>query len=82
MPPQTLLDQVRKTIAVELGIDSQVLKLDSGLGLIQAWDSLAHVKIIVALEREHRIMFEFDELDKLDTVERLVSSIEKHALNR
>jgi acyl carrier protein len=43
-----------------------------------AWDSLAHVNIVFSIESELGIQFRADELDGLDSVEKLVDTAYAH----
>jgi acyl carrier protein len=43
-----------------------------------AWDSLAHVNILFSIESELGIQFRADELDDLDSLEKLVAAAEAH----
>jgi acyl carrier protein len=43
---------------------------------LESWDSLNHVRLIVALEREFGIEFSSSEIERLDDVGRLLDLIE------
>jgi acyl carrier protein len=43
-----------------------------------AWDSLAHVNLIFSVESELGIQFGPEELDALDSLERLVAAADAH----
>ena len=65
-----------------LGIISKILKVpvsilnqNSCLGNPSAWDSLAHTNIIIMIEKDFDISFEFDELDKITTIEAIIKSL-------
>lgn len=65
-----------------LEIISQVIKTpvsklneNSGLGLVEGWDSLKHTELILELENEFDISFDFDELDKIISVKEILSSL-------
>jgi acyl carrier protein len=47
----------------------------SGLNLVTGWDSLNHTILVLELENEFDISFDFDELDKIITVEAIVHSL-------
>jgi acyl carrier protein len=46
-------------------------------GDVEQWDSLTHINLIVALEREFRIKFTTGEVGKLKNVGELVSLIQR-----
>ena len=43
-----------------------------------AWDSLRHVEILLAIEGVCEVRFDEDEMGSLDTLEKLVQSVERH----
>jgi acyl carrier protein len=45
---------------------------------IAAWDSLAHVNLVFAIESELQIQFGADELGELDSLSKLVTAAEAH----
>lgn len=51
------------------------LNTGSGLGLVSGWDSLNHTTLIIELENEFDIAFDFDELDKIITVKAIIQSL-------
>ena len=46
------LDRARNLLAEVLGIDPAQVEDTAGMTTLAAWDSLAHVRIILRLERE------------------------------
>jgi acyl carrier protein len=58
-------------IASVLDIDSRVLTEDSGRGTVEAWDSLAHLNIIAAVEETYGVVFSSAEMRELTSVSRL-----------
>ena len=45
---------------------------------VAEWDSLKHVEILFALEDEFGVRFDEDELARLDSLESLTDSVERH----
>jgi acyl carrier protein len=65
-----------------IGIISRVIKTPasqltvlSGLDLVNGWDSLNHTILVIELENEFDISFDFDELDKIITVDAIIHSL-------
>ena len=69
--------KVREVVQEVLG-----RSLRAGEELLRAeeprWDSLAHVNLVFALEGELGIQFGAEELDALDSLERLITAAEAH----
>lgn len=45
---------------------------------LATWDSLAHVRIIVALEGDFGVMFDANEIEKFDTVGEIYHAVNNH----
>ncbi len=72
-----LLEELQSIVRKELDQpDLQVTAL-TAVGDIPDWDSLAHVRIIVAIESRFRIFFDPDEYTQFANVGEMVDSIVK-----
>jgi len=47
----------------------------SSAATIEAWDSLKHMSLIMALEQEFNVMFDDEQLIELITVEKIVTQL-------
>ncbi len=45
---------------------------------IKGWDSLVTINIIVAVEEQLKIKFSIDEITSINSVEDLITTVEKH----
>ncbi|GLR64653.1 acyl carrier protein [Marinospirillum insulare] len=72
----SLLEKVIDIVATTLKVNKDEISKDSGLGTIAKWDSLNHTNLVLELEDAFDIGFDFDELDKIITVEKIVASLE------
>lgn len=43
---------------------------------VDGWDSLAHIRIIVALEKEFHIQFSMKEMTEIHTIKNMIESIQ------
>ena len=66
-------------VASHIEIDRDKLTLDSGLGITTNWDSLKHTTLIIELEVQFDVSFNFDELDKLVTIKAIIESLSNKA---
>jgi acyl carrier protein len=62
-------------MAQVLGIEEEEIKDDSSMSNIEAWDSLRHVNLIIALEQEFGISFPDEEITNLTSVQLLIAEI-------
>ena len=71
----SLGDQVKQVVAKVIKVPEQNLSLDSGLGRTANWDSLNHTTLVLELEEEFDIAFDFDELDQIVTIRQILDSL-------
>jgi acyl carrier protein len=67
-------ERIRNVMAVVFGIEVDQIKDNAEPGLIETWDSLRHMNLIVALEEEFEINFTDNEITELLNLE-LINSI-------
>ncbi len=72
---QTILDGVQETLRKEFNDPTIVVTTDTTAEDIDGWDSLAHARVILALEERFGIMFPSARLFELDNVGDLVELI-------
>jgi acyl carrier protein len=73
--PVQVLQKVRSTIAVELEDNTLCIDQSTVIGELPGWDSVAHFRIMVALENDFGICFDLDEHTQFETVGQVVNSI-------
>ena len=72
-----ILQRLTKVISQVLGEENLALTPETTAEDVPGWDSLTHVSLIVAIEREFKIRFTSGEITKLENVgalRRLVES--------
>jgi len=77
MSPSSTLEQVRQVMEDVFDIDDLVITPATTAEDIEEWDSLSHIRLIVALERRLKIRFKNSELEGLMNVGDLVSVIDQ-----
>jgi acyl carrier protein len=73
----TELIQARAMLAEAIGAEPAGVPEDARLGVFERWDSLAHMRLILALEQRIGRLLDPDEavaIDSLDDVARLLNS--------
>ena len=58
-----------------LDIDDLILDNKTSASDIEEWDSLAHINLVVAIEREYKIKFGLGELQDLKNIEDMINII-------
>jgi acyl carrier protein len=70
-----LKERIRNVMSIVFGIEKVQVKDNSEPGLIENWDSLRHMNLIVALEEEFGITFSDDEITELLNMELIISIV-------
>lgn len=65
------LDEIRALVADVLGMRESRVTGDTGPGTEEAWDSLAHLTIVTAVEREYGVRFSMDEVRSIESIRHL-----------
>jgi acyl carrier protein len=58
--------------------ESIVIAPDSKASDVKGWDSVAHIRILIAVEQEFGIQFDTAEINALDNVGDLITLVGKH----
>jgi acyl carrier protein len=80
MSPAMILDQIRAIMSDVFDIDvDEPITADTTANDIEEWDSLSHIRLIVAIERRFKVKFKNSEIESLKRVGDLVALIEAKA---
>ena len=69
------MDRVKKVMAAVLSVDIETIGDDSSVDDMEAWDSLRHINLIIALEQEFGISLPDEEVASLTSVRLLTMAI-------
>ncbi|MBI1198453.1 MAG: acyl carrier protein [Phenylobacterium sp.] len=79
MSADAILQQLREIMIDVLDIDELELTPETTAEDVEEWDSLSHVRLVVAVERHFGLKFKNSEIEGLKTVGDLVNLIEARA---
>ena len=65
---QAFLETAQDVFRAELDDDALQISMTSSQADIPAWDSLAHVRVVMRLESEFQIRLEASEIEKINSV--------------
>lgn len=71
-------DRIRRLVIESLRIDESVYSEDLAAGDIPQWDSLAHVNLLMATEREFRISFDIADAAEIESVGDLIDAVKRY----
>tara|TARA_R110001606_G_scaffold399308_1_gene584607 strand:- start:13986 stop:14228 length:243 start_codon:yes stop_codon:yes gene_type:complete len=77
MTDEALFEKVAKTMAVVFGVDQSEITADSSMDTIEKWDSLKHMKMIMALEQEFEVMFDDEDVVEMLSVPLIIIAIKE-----
>jgi acyl carrier protein len=75
MNRQELLDRVSEVIKDQLDLDELVLTEETSASDVDGWDSLAHVRIMIAVEQEFGIRFHTTQITSIANVGELLGLV-------
>lgn len=75
MNQNEILERVQEVVADQLDRDDLTLSMDTVAASVEGWDSLAHVRIMIAVEEEFGVRFDMSEITSLANVGDLVRLI-------
>lgn len=77
-----LLDDIKEILGLVLELEPGQVDIDLNSKRGDAWDSLAHLNLILALEEKYGIEFTPEELEEMITVGDIIKVVEKKLTSR
>jgi acyl carrier protein len=77
MSNQTISQAVRGVVSDVLGVPVSSVNADSSPQTIEAWDSVQHLSLVMALEQAIGVQFEPEEIDKMRSVAAIEALVAK-----
>jgi len=71
------MQQLRQLIAKALNQSVEKVTVDSSMENTEAWDSLAHMDVILSIEQHYGINLEGDEIAEMLSVRSIADALEK-----
>ncbi len=75
-----LFERVRGIAADVLQVSGNEITAQSSTENVETWDSLHHLNLVLAFEQEFGVQFEPEEIDQMNSVQRIVAVL-AHKLN-
>ncbi len=73
-----ILDRLQDIFRAELDDDDLRISLDTRQADLKGWDSLAHVRLVSAIESEFDFQFNLSEIEEINSVRQFVDLIVEH----
>jgi len=84
VPERDLLTGIRACMQAALKLsdaDAAAISIATTPNQLPGWTSMAHLELVLALERQFNLMFEADEIAELASVKAIVGALEKERTN-
>ena len=73
-----ILGRLQDIFRAELDDDDLRIRLDTRQADLKGWDSLAHVRLVSAIESEFDFQFNLSEIEEINSVRQFVDLIVEH----
>jgi acyl carrier protein len=70
-----IFERIQEVMADTFDLDDLTVTRETSAADVEEWDSLSHIRLVVALEREFGIKFSNSEIEDLENVGQLVDVI-------
>ena len=71
-----IAERLNLLISDVLEVDPAAIGPDSGLGMSRNWDSLAHLRIMTAIEEEFGVQFTMQQIGELTSLSAILDRLE------
>ena len=77
MAREEILVRLSQVVADTLGLSSVSLTSETVAGDIEGWDSMGHIRVILAVEKEFGIKFAMAEIGELENIGELADQVDQ-----
>jgi acyl carrier protein len=67
--------KVKTLLARVMRLDVATITVDSSTDTIATWDSLNHIKLVLALEEEFQIVFDVSQIERMTSFGKVISLV-------
>lgn len=76
-----MINELKKTFAKVFKIDEALINEQTTIQNLEAWDSMRHLELITTIESDFNIKFKMKEIIALDSVAKILQTIESKKQN-
>lgn len=69
------MTDIRQIIADAIGIEAADIPADAGMESVEAWESVTHLSVILALESQLGVKFTLDEVGELTSIPAIEAAV-------
>jgi acyl carrier protein len=71
-------ERVKKVFMQVLAVDEKDFGFEKSHEDFESWDSLNHMSLVSGIEEEFGISLDVDEISEMDSVKKVVETVDKH----
>ena len=73
-----IVERLQEIFRAELDDDDLIIGMDTRQADLNAWDSLAHIRLVSAVESEFGFEFSLKQIEEINSVRQFVDAIRDH----
>jgi acyl carrier protein len=77
-----MINEVQRIVADILAVPKENITPESSPSVIEAWDSLNHLNLILALEQEFAVRFTPEEISEIESVQGFLDLLDRKMSSR
>jgi acyl carrier protein len=71
------VDEVREIVATVFELDRETVTAEAHTEVVEGWDSLGHLNLVLALEQRYGVSFAPDEIPELVSVRAIAEALQR-----
>jgi acyl carrier protein len=76
--PDEFVARLTTIFREQLDDDNLTINIDTSQSDLGGWDSLAHVRIVMGIEREYGVQLDVDEIESIKSVRGFYAAVNSH----
>ena len=72
-----ILSEIQSIVRTVVNDNTIIVKMDSKATNVKGWDSLAHIRILVSVEKRYSIKFSLSEMQNIKDISAFVEAIKR-----
>lgn len=76
---EALRDQITRAMADVFDVQADEISANTSPETLEAWDSINHLSLVLALEQIFAVSFDLEEIPELTSVDAMVRAVERQA---
>jgi acyl carrier protein len=79
LEPDEFVARLAAIVRAQLDDDNLTISMETEQSDLDGWDSLAHVRIVMGVEREYGVQLDVEEIESIKSVRGFYAAVNSHA---